>query len=84
MNVVAAELAAKRGASLGAMMLGYLVAFRAEDAVRVEPFNELLKASCVVWIFALKLHQRVSGLRNTRTYWVIAVDLAHGRRSIAG
>jgi len=77
MLMTSTELAAIGRASLGAMMLGYLLAFRAENSVGVEPFNQLLKASCVVWILALELHQRIGGIRSARTERIVAIDLAH-------
>ena len=75
------ELAAIGRASLGAMMLGHLLAFWAEDAVRIQPSDQLFKASGIVGILALKLHQRVRAIRNARTDWFIPVDLAHNHKS---
>ena len=80
MFVMSAKLAAIGRARRGTMMLGYLLAFRAENAVWIEPFNELFKASCIVWIFALELNQGIGAVGNARTYRVIAIDLAHTTR----
>ena len=77
MFVASAKLTAIRRTRIGAMMLGNFLAFLAEDAVRIEPFNQLLKASCIVWVLALKLDQRISAVRDARPDWVIAIHHAH-------
>jgi hypothetical protein len=46
-----------------AMMLRNRLAVRAEDAIGIEPFDKLIKASRIVWIVALKFHQRIGTVR---------------------
>jgi hypothetical protein len=60
-----------------AVMLGYLLAFRAMDAVWIESINQPFEARRIIGKFPLKFHQRVSAVRNARPDWVITINLAH-------
>jgi hypothetical protein len=60
-----------------AMMLGDLFALRAVHAIGIEPFDQLLKTSCIVWILALEVHQGIGAIGCARPDRLIAIDLAH-------
>src|SRR5579863_1551513 len=82
---VMTAILARVGRSLAvAMMLCDGFAFGAEDAIGIEPFDEFLKTSCIVWIISLEIHERVSTVGRPGTYRLIAVDLAHVEHSTKG
>src|SRR5260370_3833478 len=63
------------------MMPWDLLAFRAIDAVRVEPFNQFRKTGRIVRVFALKLHQRIEAIGCARPFGNIAINFAHSGQS---
>jgi hypothetical protein len=77
MLMVSAILASIRGPVCLAMMLGDLLASRAMNAVRVQLANERIETGCIVWILALKLHQRVQAFAGAGADWIVSINFAH-------
>ena len=59
------------------MMLGDLLASRAMNAVRVEFTNQRIETRRIVWILALKLHERIQAFGCASADWFVSINLAH-------
>jgi len=59
------------------VVLGYTLAGRAVDAVRVKLADQIFEASRIVGKLPLELKQRITRLRGGGSFWVISVNLGH-------
>lgn len=75
--MVAAILASVRRTICLAMMLRDLLASRAMNAVRVQLANQRIKACRIVWILALKLHQRIQAFGCAGADGSVSINFAH-------